>query len=97
MNFRKPFGLVIVLCSVVVAPQSRADDLNLLINDMLKSNGRLAAAAADTEGARNMIEVARGGWYPTITPTINYGYERYNKPSGSDDTNAYRNEYTASL
>ncbi|OAN46728.1 hypothetical protein A6A04_06415 [Paramagnetospirillum marisnigri] len=69
----------------------------MLLDDLLKSSDRLVAADADVEGARNSLEVARGGWYPTLTPTVNYGYEKQNKPSFSQDTAAYRNEYSASL
>jgi adhesin transport system outer membrane protein len=81
----------------MASASARADDLRVLIDDMLKVHERLAAADADVEGARNLVEVANGGWYPTLTPTVNWGYEHQNKPSGTLDTNAYRNEYAASL
>ncbi len=90
-------GPVAVLCCGLMAGNARADDLRQLIDDMLRGNDRLAAATSDTESARNTMEYTRGGWYPTLTSTINYGYEKQNKPSGSLDTQAYRNQYTASL
>ncbi|CAA7613032.1 TolC family outer membrane protein [Magnetospirillum sp. SS-4] len=97
MALGKYAGMAALLCCGLAAAPARADDLRLLIDDMLRTNDRLVGAEADVEGARNSIEVARGGWYPTLTPTVNYGYEKQNKPSGSDDTAAYRNEYSASL
>lgn len=97
MILGKTFGLAMLLCCAFAAASSRADNLHELIDGMLETNDRLIGAEADAEGARNAIEVARGSWYPTLTPTVNYGWERQNKPSGSDDTSAYRNEYSASL
>ena len=97
MQGLKPFLVAVAIGCAFAAPPASADDLHQLVTDMLSSNQRMAAASSDMEGARNLVEVARGGWYPTLTPTINYGYEHYNKPTGSDDTAAYRNEYIASL
>ncbi|MBI3444534.1 MAG: TolC family protein [Magnetospirillum sp.] len=97
MFVRGRLVLAVTLGCLGLASPGRADDLHQLVTDMLSSNQRMAAAAADVEGSRNLVEVARGGWFPTLTPTVNYGYEHYNKPSGSEDTSAYRNEYVASL
>lgn len=97
MGLGKSAGMAALLCCGLVAGPARGDDLRQLLDDMLKSNDRLIGAEADVEGARNSIEVARGGWFPTLTPTVNYGYEKQNKPTGSEDTRAYRNEYSASL
>ncbi|CUW41223.1 Outer membrane efflux protein [Magnetospirillum sp. XM-1] len=90
-------ALAALAAGIVLAPEARADDLRQLMDDLLRTSDRLVASDADVEGARQNIEVARGGWYPTLTPAVNYGYEKQNKPSGSQDTNAYRNEYSASL
>jgi adhesin transport system outer membrane protein len=97
MGAAKTLVLATLVLGMAWGAPARADDLRLLIDDMLRTNDRLAGAQADVEGATNLVEVARGGWYPTVTPTINWGKEHFNKPSGSDDTDAYRNEYTASL
>ncbi|MDO8608716.1 MAG: TolC family protein [Phaeospirillum sp.] len=97
MKRRISVGLVAAMCCSFTSIPAQADDLRQLIEDMLTSNDRLAAASSDVSGAENLIEVARGGWYPTLTPTLNYGFESQNKPSGSQNTAAYRNQYTASV
>lgn len=97
MTRRISFGLIGVMCGVLAGGTAQADDLHQLIGDMLQSSTKLAAATSDAEAARNQVEVAWGGWYPTLTPTVNYGYEKQNKPPNTDDTRAYRNQYTANL
>lgn len=76
---------------------AKAETLSELLPALLESHNRVKASVADLQAARNLTEVARGGWYPTATPSAEYGYEKQNKPSGSADTSMYFRKYELQL
>lgn len=92
MRFRS-FIAAAALASVLVPLSARAESLREMLDQMLPGHNRMKAAEADVTGAENLVEVARGTWYPTLTTTLDYGYESQNKPSGSQDTDAYLKRY----
>lgn len=65
---------------------AQAQPLREMLTDLTKNHKRVLAAVASLEGAKERIEVARGDWYPNLDVTANYGHERQNKPTGTDDT-----------
>lgn len=78
-----------VLASLSAGPRAAsAETLQQLIPDLLTRHPRLAAYEQAHRAAVEGVEVARGGWYPTLTTTANYGHEQQNKPHGTADTRA---------
>jgi len=64
---------------------------------LLKDHKRIKAAVADLEAAKQSAMAARGDWFPTFDATGSWGYERQNKPSGTDDTAAPPKELNLTL
>jgi TolC family type I secretion outer membrane protein len=85
------------LLAVLAAAPVQAETLREMLDQVLPGHNRVKAAEAEVEGAANMVEVARGSWYPTLTTTVDYGFESENKPSGSIDTDAYFKRYEAQI
>ena len=81
----------------MAAPPAAAETFREMLDQLTPGHNRVKAAEADVEGARNLEEVARGGWYPTLTTTIDYGKEKQNKPTGSEDTDMYLKRYEAQI
>jgi len=88
---------VTALAAALAAPPAAAETFREMLDQVLPGHNRVKAAEADVESARNLEEVARGGWYPTLTSTVDYGYESQNKPSGSIDTDMYLKRYEAQV
>lgn len=76
---------------------AQAETFKEMLEQVLPGHNRVKAATADVEGAENLTEVARGGWYPTANFTGEYGYEKENKPSNTLDTNMYFKKYEATV
>lgn len=56
----------------LVAPEPQ--DLQSWVNKALEQNPTLAAARAGSEAARQQIQIARSGHYPTLDATASYSY-----------------------
>lgn len=81
-------GITIVAVALLgVAPVDvRAEGLKNSLTVLLKSHKRILAATADSNKSKEDAEAAWKDWHPNFSATANYGYERQNKPTGSDDT-----------
>lgn len=90
-------ALAVGLGLLPVTSTAHAESLREMLDQMLPGHNRMKAAEADVTGATNLVEVARGSWYPTLTTTIDYGYESQNKPAGSVDTDAYLKRYEVQI
>lgn len=60
----------------LVAPEPQ--DLQTWVTTALQQNPSLAAARAGSEAARQQIQVARAGHYPTLDANASYGYQDRN-------------------
>lgn len=60
----------------LIAPQPQ--DQQQWVDTALKQNPELAAARAGSEAARQQIQVARAGHYPSVDATASYGYQDSN-------------------
>lgn len=60
----------------LVSPQPQ--DLQSWVNKALDQNPTLAAARSGAEAARQQIQIARAGHYPTLDATASYGYQDSN-------------------
>ncbi len=69
-----------------LTPSAQAQSLQAALDKMLAEHKRMQAAEADVEAARETAEAALGDWYPNLDVTGSWGYEKQNKPPGSDDT-----------
>ncbi|WP_245613075.1 TolC family protein [Skermanella stibiiresistens] len=63
-----------------------------LIDKATESHDRLRAAAAAADGARNALRISQGGWYPTLSFSVNGGREMTNKPPPQSDTDMGANQ-----
>lgn len=97
MRTRFRFAAATALVAVLAAPPASAETFREMLDQILPGHNRMKAAASDVEGANELVEVARGGWYPTLTTTLDYGRERQNKPNGSEDTDMYLKRYEAQI
>ncbi|WP_282187781.1 TolC family protein [Azospirillum sp. TSO22-1] len=57
-----------------------------LIAKAVETHDRLRAAVAGADGARNALRVSYGGWYPTLSLSVNGGRENTDKPPGNPST-----------
>ena len=67
-------------------PAAYADSLKDSLSELVKAHKRILAAQADTSAAREQVRITLGDWFPTLDVTGSWGYEKQNKPPGSDDT-----------
>jgi len=45
------------------------------LRQLLESHRRIIAVKSDVKSSEAALQSAKGGWYPTIKATVNYGYE----------------------
>lgn len=45
------------------------------LHQLLDTHRRMIAAKSDVSSSESLLQSARGGWYPTLKATLNYGYE----------------------
>jgi adhesin transport system outer membrane protein len=57
----------------VAPPSSRTYQEEL--RGLLETHRRIVAAKSDVSASESSLSGARGGWYPNIKATVNYGYE----------------------
>lgn len=94
-------GSAIALGAVLVLamPESaaRAETLEQLLREGVEGNDRVISAQAESEAARNRAREALGAWFPSLTPTFNFGWEQQNKPTGTADTSTGFREFDLKL
>ncbi|RAU23288.1 outer membrane efflux protein [Paramagnetospirillum kuznetsovii] len=91
------FATISAALAILAPIHAQAETFKEMLEQVLPGHNRVKAASADVEGAQNLREVARGGWYPTATFTGEYGYEKENKPPGTLDTDMYFKKYEATV
>jgi len=79
------FGATAMLC----APALQAETLENLIMTAVEKHDRVRAAKRDVEAARQRAREALGDWYPVLTPTANYGWERQYKFEADNTSTAF--------
>ncbi|MBT3703149.1 MAG: TolC family protein [Alphaproteobacteria bacterium] len=77
--------------------KERALVLSEALKALIRSHERIRAARADVEAARQTMLATKKANTPTVDITAFYGYERQNKPSGSDDTSMPPREVDVTL
>lgn len=87
------FVFAALTLAVLPLHAAQAETFREMLDQVLPGHNRIKAADADVTGADNLMQVAKGAWYPTVTTTLDYGYESQNKPTGSLDTDAYMKRY----
>jgi adhesin transport system outer membrane protein len=88
------FAMVVLVTSSV---QLRAETLYDSILYLSKNQKQILAAQADVDAARERVETAWGAWYPEISVTTNWGREKQNKGSGTDDSEEHPREIGATV
>lgn len=81
---------------VLVAAPVRAETLDALLEDILKTHDRIIAAEASVESAKNKAREALGQWFPTLDQTGKYGFERQQKASAANTSVSFQ-EYDLKL
>lgn len=76
---------------------AKAEALSQLLREDVEKNDRVVAAQAEVDAARNKAREALGAWFPTLTPTLNFGWERQDKPTGTADTSTGFREFDLKL
>lgn len=56
-----------------------ARPLGTLLVETIEAHDRVQAAKADVEAAQGRARVALGDWFPTLTPTASFGWEKQKK------------------
>lgn len=85
-------GAAILFASTYAAP-AVAQSLEDLLKQTIEPHDRVAAAQAEVEAQRNKAREALGDWFPTLTPTGTYGWEKQNKPGSTPDTSTGFGEF----
>lgn len=76
-----------VLSASVFAPQTAsAESLSELIPNLLKTHQLVKASESDLTAATQRAREARGGWFPQLNVTADYGREKQDKPLATPDT-----------
>ena len=89
-------GAAMVLASVSTAPAA-AQTLENLLKQTIEPHDRVAAAQAEVDAQRNKAREALGDWFPTLTPTGTYGWEKQNKPGSTPNTSTGFGEFDLKL
>ena len=84
---------VFVNLTVPAMAASLYDDLGSLVTN----HQRLVAAQADVDAASERVEVAKGSWYPDLSMSTSYGYERQIKGNDTADTSMPSRDLSASI
>ena len=79
------------------APSSaRAESLETLLPYVIENHDRVRASKSSLTAARNRAREALGGWYPTLSQTVNAGHETQENDGGADTRTGF-SEYDFSL
>ncbi|MGE5506391.1 MAG: TolC family outer membrane protein [Actinomycetota bacterium] len=97
MRLTRLLASVALPAALLAATPASAETFKEMVEQILPNHNRIKAAKADVEGADNLVEVARGGWYPTMTTTLDYGREMENKPTGTINTDMVFKRYEAQI
>jgi outer membrane protein TolC len=100
-NLVKKFLSAVLLVATCIAldcsGQLRAETLYESILYLSKNQKQIMAAQADVDAARERVETAWGAWYPELSITTNWGREKQNKGSGTDDSEEHPREFGATV
>ena len=88
-------GVTAVL--VVLPNTSRSETLYESLQYLTKNQKQIKAAEADVDAAYERVRAAWGAWYPELAVTTNWGREKQNKGSGTDDSEEHPRELGATL
>lgn len=97
----KRFWGGVFLCALLMlgglaAVPVRAETLDALLENILKTHDRIIAAEASVESARNKAREALGDWFPTLDQTGKYGFERQQKANAANTSVSFQ-EYDLKL
>ena len=76
-----------IIATMLIFPKVKAETLKGALESLIRNHKSMIAANADLAAAKESVETAMGGWYPTLDLTANIGNEQRNKQTGSDDSN----------
>ena len=76
-----------IIATMLIFPKVKAETLKGALESLIRNHKSMIAANADLAAAKESVETAMGGWYPTLDLTANIGSEQRNKQTGSDDSN----------
>ena len=76
--------------------QSLAQGQESQLERAVENHDRVMAAQADVVAAQRRAREAVGDWFPVLTPTANYGFERQRKDEADDTTMPFK-EFDLSL
>ncbi len=91
------FSTVAVVAVLAFAPPVQAETLYDSIQNLVKTQKQIKAAEADLEAAKERAEAAWGSWYPELSVTANWGREKQNKSTGTDDVEQHPREVDVSI
>ncbi len=80
-----------------LAPPVWAETLYESVQTLVNSQKQIKAAEADLEAAKEREKAAWGDWFPELSVTANWGREKQNKSSGSDDVEEHPREVSVSI
>jgi adhesin transport system outer membrane protein len=78
--------LFVAITVLASAPGARAETLSELIDSLVKNHRQIKAAVSDLDAAKERAEASWGDWYPTFDFTGNWGREKQNKSTGTEDS-----------
>jgi len=78
---------LMIIATMLIFPKVKAETLKGALESLIRNHKSMIAANADLAAAKESVETAMGGWYPTLNLTANIGNEQRNKQTGSDDSN----------
>ena len=98
-KFFKIFFLTMftVMGSLALAPTVQAESLCDSIQTLVNNQKQIKAAQSGLEAAEERVKAAWGDWYPKLSVTGNWGYEKQNKTSGTTDTGQVPREVDVSI
>jgi len=81
-----------LICLGVFFPAGplHAESLANLLEKAIESHDRVLAAKSDVIASQRRAWETLGTWFPTLTPTANYGWEKQNKPLALDSSMPFK-------
>lgn len=87
---------LICLGGLFPAGPLHAESLENLLEKAIENHDRVLAAKSDVVASQRRAWETLGTWFPVLTPTANYGWEKQNKPL-ADDMSAPFKEFDLKL
>lgn len=97
MFLKKIVFLIFLLFSFNSKSQESSFDLKNSLQEVLRNHKTIAASKTDIEAAKLRVKQSKGGFYPSLDVTANYGHENIIKYGPGNNTQLTARDATAKL